>query len=288
MFVSEMGDFGTSSYFQYTELLLDSADAEVSASSTAAANDWPRFYFTSKTPNIACIKVIQAEIPFVFDTINHVNNSLVYTEDGVAYVITVPTGNYNGSTLATYLQTQIQIIRPGFTVTYDSLTRFYTFTMSGNHVWSLSFNGLNNLHFALGFLPNKTYTASGPGSTIISGAAALIGGNYLQINSSTIGPYIECNTVDTSPGGGTTPVICRIPLSAGPNELIRYTDPSPTMWFDYIGNQIDNFDLYLTLNRYASDTPLEMKNANWSVKLGILSYREGAMEKGAPTIGKTL
>jgi hypothetical protein len=283
-----MGDYGTSSLFQYTELLLDSGDAVNGGDVGSAINDWPKFYFTSKQPNIACIKVLQAEIPFVFDTINHVNNTLIYVLTGIPHTITVPTGNYNGSTLAGYLQTAIQTITAGFTVTYNSTTRFYTFTMNSNNAWGLTFNGLNNLHFSLGFLPNTSYAANGPGSTIVSGAAAITGGNYLQLNSQTIGAYIECNTVDSSPGGGVTPVIARIPINAGPNELITYTDPSPTMWFDYIGNNIDNFDLYLTLNRLASDTPLEMKNANWSVKLGILSYREGAIEKGAPVIGKTL
>jgi len=279
--------FGTNKYFQYTELLLDSSDARVAGNSNYAPNDWPQFYFTSKKPNIACIKVIQAEIPFVFDTINPSDNTLIYIDSGVSYTITVPTGNYDETALAAYLQTEIQAIRGGFTVAFDTVTRQFTFTMSAAVTWGLQFDGILNLYAVLGFLKDTTYTATGAGSTIVSGAAGLTGGNYLQINSSVIGPYIECNTTDASPGGGITPVICRVPITTGPNSLIRFTDPSPTMWFDYVGSQIEQFDLYLTLNQLSA-VPMDMKNINWSVKLGILSYRSDAIAKGAPVIGKTL
>ena len=65
--------------YEYMELCLDSWDSSNSGGSAFEGStspvsqiqySWPQFYFTSKKPVVAGMKVLSAEIPFVFDTVS--------------------------------------------------------------------------------------------------------------------------------------------------------------------------------------------------------------------------
>lgn len=241
---------------------------------------WPSYLYTSKKPDIAGIKVLSAEIPFVFDVINPGNNTFIYTTAGTPNTITIPSGTYTGTTLAAQLQTLISAITVGFTVTWSSTTLKFTFTYPLAAAWSLSFTNRNTAYSPMGFLPGSVNSATGVGSTVVSTIIAQVSGPYyLYVNSTTIGSLINFNLPDGSITGGIGPEICRIPINVQYGSVIFYNDPDPAKYFDFFtGVQFSSFDFYLTLGSDQYQKPLDMKGSPWSLKLGILSYRKATSD----------
>jgi len=277
--------------FEYIELCLDSWDAS-SAGGTAFENSssnvnqirysWPQFYFTQKNLVVAGLKVISAEIPFVFDTVTSANNTFVFTVNGVDTTITIPVGNYTGTTLAARLQTLMAAVSVGFLVTYSATTLKFTFTFAGAAVpWGIVFPpGRNSAFSLMGFLPNTTTALIGPGSFSSVTVATPTGPYYLYLNSRSLGSLINFNLPDGAVNN-VGPELCRIPINVNFGDVVFYTDPNPEKYFDFfIGNQFNSFDFYLTLGADQYQKPLDMKGVSWSLKLGLLVYRDASQNLG--------
>jgi hypothetical protein len=289
-----MGDFGLNQTFEYTELVLDSWDSATTGGqffegSTSNTNliqySWPQFFFTQKKPRLAGLKVIQAEIPFVYDVITTSNNQFVYTNNGVPTTVTIPVGTYTGPALATQLQTLLAAITLGFTVAWSSTTLKFTFTYPSVFAWSLTFANRDTPYSVMGFVPTGNtntgiYSATGFASTIVSNTIAQVSGPYyLYVNSNKIGSLINFNLPDQSPDGGTSSELCRIPVNVQYGSVIFYTDPCPRYMFDFFAsNQFTSFDFYLTLGSDQYQKPLDLKGSPWSLKLGLLTYREASAD----------
>lgn len=280
-----------SNTFEYVELNLDSWDSSAAGNSafensTSPTNQlqysWPQFYFTRKNLVIAGLKILSAEIPFVFDTVSSGNNTFQFTLAGTPTTITIPAGTYTGTTLAAQLQTLIQVVSPGFLVTWSDTTLRFTFTFSGGAVtWGFIFPaGRQSAYSLMGFLPNSTTTFTGNGSIVSPTVASPTGPYYLYLNSRTIGSLINFNLADNA-ANGSGPEMCRIPVNVNFGGVILYTDPDPEKYFDFFtGNQFNSFDFYLTLGSDQTQKPLDMKGAPWSLKIGLLVYRDASQNLG--------
>ena len=278
-------------FFEYRELLCDSVATTSAGSPNASSNDWPVFLMQNSISNVAGIKVLEAEIPNVFDSVGINNRTLVYTDAGTPFTITIATGSYTGASLATALQNAIAAIRPGFLVTYDTNTWKFTFTQPAAISWSLSFLTKYTLYSVLGFRVS-TYSASGAGSTIVSPFVAQVTGPlYLSINSFKFGGDINIRSIDSYTAQNlaqeVSSVICRVPINVQKGSIIFYKDSSPDKFFDFQKFDFDSFDLYLSLGYDQNQIPLDMKGYPWSIKLAVYTYREDALLKGAPRIGAT-
>jgi hypothetical protein len=292
-----MGDYGINNSLEYTELALDSWDASGAGNgyfenSTAPINQlefsWPNYFFTSKKLNVAAIKVLSAEIPFVFDVITTANNTFIYTENATAHVLTIPVGTYTGTQLAIILQTLFQTITPGFLVSWNSTLIKFEFTQPTAIPWSLSFASNATAYSPLGFMPETTTTAvTGLNSKIISTIIAQVSGPYyLYLNSRKIGSLVNFNLPDGSQAKGIGPEICRIPINVQYGSIIFYQDVTPEKFFDFFAaTQFDTFDLYLTLGSDQYQKPVDMKGSPWSVKLGLLVYRNSSEDLYGKAVG---
>ena len=241
---------------------------------------WPQYFFTSKKPQVAALKVIQAEIPFVYDVITTSNNTFVYTSAGVPTTITIPTGTYTGPQLATQLTTLMSAVTAGFTVTWSSQTLKFTFTYPLSSTWTLFFATRNTAYSPLGFVPGTIYSNSGVSSTIVSAIIAQVAGPYyIYVNSNKLGSLVNFNLADQSITSGIGPEICRIPVNVQFGSVIFYSDPTPTYLFDFFTNiQFDSFDFYLTLGSDQYQKPLDLKGSPWSLKLAVLTYRKASTD----------
>lgn len=271
--------------YEYVELCLDSWDSTSAGGTTfegtaSPANQiqfsWPMYYFNSRKLVVAGMKVISAEIPFVFDTVTTRNNTFQFTLAGVPTTLTIPQGTYTGTTLATQLQTLIAAVSAGFLVTWSDTTLRFTFTFSGGlFTWGFIFpSGRLSAFQLMGFLPGTTTTLFNNGAIISPTVASVTGPYYLYLNSRSLGPLVNFNLADGA-ATGAGPELCRIPISTNYGGVILYTDPDPEKYFDFfIGNQISAFDFYLTAGSDQYQKPLDMKGVPWSLKLGLLCYRD--------------
>jgi len=278
---------GFSNDLEYLEIAVDSTSANASGGSlwvgsASPANQisfsWPKFYWTFKNPALVGLQVISAEIPNVWDVINTLNNTLIYTISGVPTTITLATGTYTGAQIATALQTAISAVTAGFTVTYDSTNFKFTFTQTVSaNPWTISFTSTKSLYSILGFLPVSSQGGTGAGTSTASTVVANVtGAYYLYLNSRTLGPLINFNLTEDATLGNGGPQIARIPVNANRGSVCFYTNPTPDYFFDCFADSLNQFDLYLTLGSDQLQIPLDMKGVPWSVKFGILAKRGAA------------
>ena len=273
--------------FEYVEIYLDSGDA-VAAGGTNFKNpgvgfdpsiasfSWPLFSFTKRRWKVAGFKVLSADIPFFYDNINNGNNKFIYVDTGVSYTVRIPEGNYTtGASVATAVQAALIAIRPGFSVTFSTTTLKFTFSPPGAFAWSLRFPGRDSAYSVLGFLVDGVY--SNVGSFIVSKRAAeWYGSKYLYLNSDIIGPLIHTGIPDDSSFNGISTHIAKIPIEFSDNTgFIHYEDSNTNNFFDFFTyNHFDLIDLYLTPGPSEGQKPLDLRGLTWSVKLGLLVYRD--------------
>jgi hypothetical protein len=266
-----MGD-SLSARYEYVELLCDSSGATVSNSSVGTPTSWPKFYFTEKNFRPAGIKIVSAEVPFIFDTISTSNN-VITLNDGPSYTITITPGTYTGPALATEMQTLFNVASAGYTVVWSSDT--FRFTFTGVAPFTITLPTVS-ADLQLGFKTGAW--ASGVGNILVSPyAAAPSGPFYLYLNSETVGPVVNAYIQD---GEHRINQLCRIPINVQKGSVIFYADTNPQQFFDFTPATFNSLDLYLTLGFDQAQLPLDLKGVGFSVKVGILNYREGGVPIG--------
>jgi hypothetical protein len=272
--------------FEYFEISTDNYDAYVSGGTTWIGSaspineivySWPKFYWNEKNPDIVGFKVMEVSYQNVWDTVNTINQTFVYTIGGAPTTVVVPVGYYTGATLAASLQTLLSAITVGMTVTFNTTTQGFVFTQTISALpWSLTFSSKKSMYFHMGFLPVSVNSAVGAGSTVVSTLIANPeGAKYLYLNSRSMGPLVNFTLTDGNNNSSGGPFIAKIPATVAKNGYASYIDTNPTMFFDFFeGSNFETFDLYFTLGSDQDQNPLDMKGSNWSVKLGFISYRD--------------
>lgn len=261
-----MGDLGLSSRFSYSELLCDSFTATASNNSSYDSTSWPRFFFNQQQFNGIGLKVLEATVPFIFDTINSSNNTFVIDNaSNPATTLTIPAGTYTGPQLATALQTVLNTFDV-FTVSWNSDTS--KFTITGDEAFNVTFTDTSPRQM-LGMPLGTTYST---GNTLISpNAASPTGSLYLYINSEFFGPGIRCDSQDDE---RRINQICKIPINVQPGAVISFKNNYPDHFFDLrVQGNFSSFDLYITLGGDSMQRPVDMKGLGFSVTLGLLNHR---------------
>lgn len=280
--------YGLSDSLKYYEIELDSLDASSSAASGSAATDFPLFLLGGKAPlsSIAAIKILEVQIPMTWYVFNDENTDNASTNlarwtvtltGGATYYPKLPVGNYTGGdTFATALQTAINAVVGGFTVTYSSQTQKLTFFKTGGFSFTFGLptnSGNKNIRLYTGFPGGTTNSV---GDTLVSPNVIQVSGpNYLYVNSLAIGNltnlYLPQGAVNLG-GGNSGPQMAKIPVNASSGETIFWQDPDPQKWFDIEGlTTLNQIDFFLTLGNLTTQIPLRLNGLGFSLKLGVLA-----------------
>lgn len=200
------------------------------------------------------VSVQSATIPYSFYNVDYFNDLLVYNVNGGSDInITIPQGNYNVTTLRTYLLS----VMTGFTITYSSLNNTYTFTHS---TYDFSFKKTSTCMEILGFNENITYSSVSKSMTSIN-----------SINLFTIrNIYIQSNNLMLNNLNNATPnnctILCSIPLTTGQFSVVTYSN------INNIRSRIDNIRNFTQLNINLTDQDgdiLDLNGCHFSLTLQI-------------------
>lgn len=270
-----MGDNSSlSTRYSYTELNCDSIQGAAKSGAYPAA-DWANFYFTQKEYIVAGLKVVHAQIPFIYDVVTANNQRFFWQVGALAEIfLGLEIGTFTGPEIATYLTNLLTLssLNP-VTVTWDSTALRFTFTCVDP--FTFRFENVSP-RVILGFPEGSTSaTFDGLNYVLTSPNVAMITGpTYLYLNSATIGPAVNCHAQDNTVGINQ---ICRIPVDVNPGGIISFRDPNPDQFFDFqTTSDFTNFDLYLTLGLPGmGEFPIDMKGVGFNVTLGIYQYRRG-------------
>lgn len=290
---------GVNDVWHYTELHLDSSARD------AGTNDEPEFILPIPIHDVMGFKVLSAEIPFSYYLV-HDHNSLAefyvnYNGTVQTHSFNIPNGSYGSpEELAKTWQDLINAnVNTSFQYVVDFRPTSGTFA-----VYAQTSNGTRlrpgddpNFHGLLfrfptgpngescgpifGCFPGRNYGSvheepadHPPGSLyeVHTELVNLTGPNYLQLFSN-LGNQLSNKLLVNGSSTSSPPVIARIPVNAGPFEIITYKDPNPGYLFDTSLSQLQNVQLSLRLGR-DENHPLALNNQPWSVVLMVLSQRE--------------
>lgn len=248
---------GINDIFLYNEVHLDSSQRDT------GTNNTPVFNLHPEVPNILGVKLLTAEIPFVW-----------YALPGDAYFMvngnkkTMPAGNYTKFTITTTLAT----VTGGGTWTYDDRTNKL---VSNANTLSIPVANDNpyarHLGVMLGFDVGKTYGPSG-GTMWSPNSVNLTGNNFLFVTSATLGSRIA-SAIRTN--GSLTPnpnIIGKIPITVNPGSVLCFTDPTALYAFDAGLDLIQQIDVGLL--DPITHQAVDMQGVPWSVTLQFLVQRD--------------
>ena len=282
-----MGDaFGLSPNLKYFEYEFDSADANVSFSSSSSSLDWPNFQMERPLSNIAGLKVLEAQIPFSFYVINTLNNKFTFTS-GSTHTVTLPEGSYDSNSLAVELQTIMSALdAPNtYSVNYSQISG--KFAIAGSVPFSVTFgsssdDGLTNPRIMLGFNAGTTSSVS---NIVTSQQVAMVTGpNYIYLCSESLGTLVQLYLPASAQlsQGGLGPELAKIPINCNPFGVVFWQDPDPKKYFDVESLfTLQNIDLYCTLG-VSSRKPLKFNGLGFSVKLGIVVNSDSRTDTTVP------
>lgn len=200
------------------------------------------------------VSVQSATIPYSFYNVDYFNDLLVYNVNGGSDInITIPQGNYNVTTLRTYLTS----VMTGFTITYSSLNNSYTFTHS---TYDFSFKKTSTCMEILGFDENEDYSSISKSMTSIN-----------SINLFTIrNVYIQSNNLILNNINNSTPnnctILASIPLTTGQFSVVTFSN------VNNVRSRIDSIRNFTQLNINLTDQDgdiLDLNGCHFSITLQI-------------------
>lgn len=200
------------------------------------------------------ISVQSATIPYSFYNIDYFNDRLVYNVNGGSDItINIPQGNYNTTTLRTYLLS----VMTGFTITYSSLNNQFTFTHS---TYDFTFKSSSTCMETIGFDEYVNHTST---------SRVLISSN--SINLFTIrNIYIQSNNLMLNNINNSTPnnctILASVPLTSGQFSVINYYNTNN------VRSRIDNIRNFTQLNINLTDQDgdiLDLNGCHFSLTLQI-------------------
>lgn len=222
---------------------------------TAGTNENYTVTLTNPIPRVRRIRVTDVQIPFTFYTINANNNQLDFNDNTTTLqsAIIAP-GNYTADELRLEMQTQMNLLFAGFTITYDSKTLKYNWANAANFEMLVS----GTLDPFVGILVDSGVTTDFTGQ----GAIDIGGSNYLFIKSNKLVRPKIYKPVDNIV---TDNILYKVPIATGPGTIISDKNVENGFALKYGANQIlDTIDFTL---EDPDGNIVDLNGVNWSMTI---------------------
>jgi hypothetical protein len=200
--------------------------------------------FPIQQGQIMSVKVAEINFPYVIPNVNDYNNLCVVLINGVAGIITVPTGFYTGTTLATAINARANILFPGHApvLTYnadgtyawvasagDNIALYPLFQFDADPLTSYLTQPVTRdcLLTVMGFnFAYQDYTTASDGK--ISGFAPLLYTQYIDITSDNMTQFQDLPDASTGTPN-TSHVICRLYIANETSTTIQDASGNPLL-----------------------------------------------------------
>ena len=205
----------------------------------------------------AYVRVMNAQIPVSFYTIDATNDILAYTltTGGTLKTIVIPNGNYNASSLISTMTTLFTANTDAITPTFNSLNGVLTFSSASSYTYySYGSNGCS-IGNVLGI---------GPSSLIGTNATCPYPLNLLNKKKIYIQSQHLFNVAYTSYNLGFTTTITTIPVNQPPYNLINYVSLTDDDKVIIHNTTLNTIDIQIIDENGAL---INFNNIDWSITL---------------------
>jgi hypothetical protein len=228
---------------------------------TAGTNSDFTITLDEKLSRIRKVEVKTTEIPFSFYVVIAAqNNVLEYKVNGVAYNITVPEGNYSGTTFASQIQLLLDAQQgSGWLVNYNTSIYKIEFTYTGGTYELLSSVG-STMSDLIGLSADSGVISSGVKFTC-QGISNLSGPNFILIRSNALTRPLRRRPLYNNQHSD---VLYKAQVRSGPGttltDNISVQDP-----FEYpVRISLSTIDLRI---EDEEENPIDLNNLPWSITL---------------------
>jgi hypothetical protein len=222
---------------------------------TTGTNEDYSVTLTNAVTRVRRIRITDVQIPFTFYAINANNNQLDFNDNGATLQSAIiPPGNYTADELVLEIQTQMNALFAGFTVSYDSKTLKFTWANGSNFEMLVS----GTLDPFVGILLDSGVTNNFEGQ----GAIDIGGPNYLFIKSDKLVRPKIYKPVDNIIVDN---IVYKVPLATGPGTIISDKNIETQFALKYGALQsLDTIDFKL---EDPDGNTVDLNGVNWSLTL---------------------
>lgn len=276
--------FGLAGNLKYNEWLMDSNER------SAGSLDHPEYVFPNDFHEVVGFKVLEAQIPFTYYTVDTTNNSFTLLENNlVPHTVTLNVGNYQTPSMITELSRALNAAggAGSYAVSYNPTTLKFTVTNNGSgNPFILRFSdtsGATNPRLLLGFNGGDNLSTSGAGGFLVApNVGNLAGPDYIFLCSNRLG-ILNNESLRRGDLNQSGPVIARIPVDVNAGGVIAYTDPDPHKYYEIDANVLAEADLYIAMNLASAQSlkPLSLNGLGFSVKIAFITVDTLGVKRSA-------
>jgi hypothetical protein len=201
------------------------------------------------------VDIISLEIPFSFYIINSNNNILNFNDGTTNYILTIPEGNYDGTTLPKTLETLFNNVSSGFNITYLDNTYKLRFQRSSGN-FKLIYNGSTS-SFIIGLSSDSALTNDFTCQDISN----LSGPNYLLISSNALTrPKVTRSYNSNSQSN----ILYKVPINVSPGSAIVEKNIYPVQIVFALAQTVKEIDLQLL---FPNGNTVNLNGQPWSMTI---------------------
>ena len=204
------------------------------------------------------ISILNAQIPVSFYTINDSNNTLNYSIGGNGFSVVITSGNYNGNSLITALNSGFASNGHNIIAALSSLTGKITLTASG--ITSPTYLFVSLISGILGLTANLSGLA-----IIMQAPLNLLGVKKMSIKSNSL-----AISAFSSQTNNRTNIICTVPVIEPPFNMISYVNINELNKNILRGQIVDSIDIQITDE---NNVDIDFNNIDWNITLCLTNER---------------
>jgi hypothetical protein len=202
------------------------------------------------------VEVISAEVPYTFYVINSTNCAISWSSGATVYTANVPVGNYTITTFLPALQTAMNAVMAGFTVTYSTVTFKITFA----NATAFSILGTSTISDIIG-LSGTTASAA---SVTLPRVFNIGGPKYLLIRSTKLTqPKITRPFLNSTQNN----ILYKIDINGSPGDILVEKNLYTNMLKYGVRQTIRTIDFQLTDD---NGNLIDLNGLDWSLTLNLV------------------
>lgn len=206
--------------------------------------------------DVSGFRVSYIQLPYAWYNITSTSNSIRINGTNT---VSITPGQYTASSLASALQTALQVVDATFTVTYSTTTGKFTITRNLGFTLNLS-SSLFTMRRQLGF--NSTSDTASNTSHTSDSVVNIHNGNSISLHSNLLGKALRNRISDSR-----SDYVLSIPITGNPGNLLYY---APGQDIVYKFDRPIHFEGDISFQlKDVDNNVLDMNGVNWEMGLVI-------------------
>lgn len=210
-----------------------------------------------KKVNLQKVSYFKIEYIHLFYSWYNISSSSNQIRINNSSTVSVTPGSYDSNTLATALQTALQVVDATFTCTYSATTNKFTIARSTVFTMNLS-SSLFTMKRQLGF--NSTSDTASATSQVSDSCINIHNGNSITFHSDILGKALNNKFSDVR-----SDFVMSIPINVNPGDIIYY---QPTTDNIYKFNEPINISEHVTfIFKDIDSNTIDLNGTHWEMKI---------------------